>query len=170
VTGFEAALARRLRGARRLCVVGVGDELQPGDRLGMEAARLVLTRRLPRTRVVLAGPSPESFTAHVVRHRPDHTVVLDAARMGAAPGAPAVLRPGNLAGQRLSTHALPLSVVLEYLAAATGAPVTLVGIEPSPRRRGRGLTPAERAGAFRVAAALAAHARPPRKPQGGAPR
>jgi len=147
---LERALGRRLRGARKVAVVGVGDELQASDRLGILAARDVEGLRLPGVKVFLAGTTPESFTAPIRRYRPERILLLDAADMGERPGSVAVVAPGRVAGARLSTHALPLTVVIEYLEETTGAAVILVGIQPDLSAEGSLPTSAEKAGLTRL--------------------
>ena len=62
-------LQRRVKGARRLAVVGIGDELIPADRLGMAAAREIEARHLPGVKVFFAGTVPESITGPIRRYR-----------------------------------------------------------------------------------------------------
>ena len=134
------ALRARLGNARRIAVVGVGDELSPVDRLGMVAAERIGALHLPGVRVFLAGTVPESMTGPVRRFGPDHVLILDAADMGAPAGTMAVIDPEHIAAGLLSTHALPLAVVMEFLARESAAGVTLLGIQPDLRDREGGLT------------------------------
>ena len=151
---IEADLARRLRRARRIAVLGIGDELRREDRLGMLAAREVEALRLPDVRVFLAGVVPESFTGPIRRVRPDHVLLLDAAEFGARPGTARVLHPAEVGGSRFSTHAIPLPVVIAYLEETAQADVTLIGIQPDLRATAAGLTPAEEAGLLHLVASL----------------
>lgn len=123
-------LSVRLAGARRIAVVGIGDELSPVDRPGVLAARRIEALHLPGTRVFLAGTVPESMTGPVKSFRPDHIILLDAAEMGRPPGTVAVLDPGTVRASLFSSHALPLPVVMDYLKTETGATVILLGIQP----------------------------------------
>jgi len=123
-------LRKRLEGACRIAIVGIGDELSPVDRLGMLAAREVEPLHLPGVRVFLAGTVPESITAPLRRFHPDHVLFFDAADMGARPGTIACIGPGTIEASSLSTHALPLSVVMEFIEQDSRARVTLVGIQP----------------------------------------
>ncbi len=127
---FEARLRRKLRGANRIAVVGIGDELNVHDRLGMVAAKEVEGLHLDNLRVFYAGTVPESVTGPLRRYRPDAIVLLDAADFGARPGSVALVQPEEIHASLLSTHALPLSVVMEFLAKDTGARILLVGIQP----------------------------------------
>mgnify|MGYP001362489920 CR=1 FL=1 len=123
-------LRRRLSGAKRIAVIGIGDELSPVDRPGMVAAREIMTLDLPGIRVFLAGTVPETMTGPVRAYRPDHILLLDSADMGIPPGTAEVIAPAAIPATLFSTHSLPLSVVMEYLERETGAAVTLLGIQP----------------------------------------
>lgn len=151
---FEVAFARRLRGARRVAVVGIGDELKRDDRLGTLAAQAVEALRLPNVAVFLAGTVPESFSAPIRRSRADHVVLLDAADMGRKPGTLAVINEGRVSAVRLSTHALPLTVFMEYVRTTAKAKVTLVGIQPDLSSAAVEPTKEERAGLARAAKAV----------------
>jgi len=138
--GLGAVLRRRLKEARRIAIVGVGDELLPFDRLGMVASQEIEKLHLPDVRVFFAGTVPENLTGPIRRFRPDHTLFLDAADMGADPGTIAVIDSHNIQAGLFSTHALPLSVVMEFLAQESGAGVTLLGIQPDRSEPDKGLS------------------------------
>jgi len=151
---FEEELAHRLRGARRIAVVGVGDELQRSDRLGILAAKEVEARRIRGVRVFLAGTTPESFTAPIRRFRPSAVLLIDAADLGLRPGTLGIIAPDAVSGSRLSTHALPLSVVMGYIEATTSAGTTLVAIQPDLSATSLAPTPEEHSGLARLVGSL----------------
>lgn len=127
---LESCLRRRLLGVKRLAVVGVGDEMNVHDRLGMLAAKEIDGLHLENVAVFYAGTVPETVTAPVRRFKPDAVLFLDAADLGARPGTVACVEPGDIAARLLSTHSLPLSVVMGFVEKETGARATLVGIQP----------------------------------------
>jgi hydrogenase 3 maturation protease len=140
-----ATLRRRVKNAHRLAILGIGDELNPPDRPGMFAAREIEQQHLPGVTVFLAGTVPESITGPLRRYRPDHVLFLDAADMGALPGTIAVIEPEHIPATLVSTHVLPLSVVMEYVERETGAGVTLLGIQPNLSGADRDLTDQDQA-------------------------
>ena len=142
---FEDHLRERLAGARRVAVVGIGDQLLPRDRLGMLAAEAVADLHLPGVTVFLAGTVPESMTGPIRRARPDHVLFLDSAEMGASPGTVAIVEPEGIHATLFSTHVLPLSVLMEFLEKDAHTRVTLIGIEPDAPA-GKGPTPREEEG------------------------
>jgi hydrogenase 3 maturation protease len=127
---FCERLLKRLKGASRIAIVGIGDELLPFDRLGMIAAREAGKLHLPGTRVFLAGTMPESITGPLREFHPDHVLMIDAADMGTPPGTVAVIQPGRIRANLYSTHNLPLTAVMQFIAWDIGTKVTLVGIQP----------------------------------------
>lgn len=127
---LSETLQRRITNASRLAVVGIGDELIPPDRPGMWAAREIDKEHLPGVEVFLAGTVPESVTGPLRRFRPEHVIFLDAADMEARPGTIALIEPEEVRASLVSTHVLPLTVVMDYVQRETGAGVTLLGIQP----------------------------------------
>ena len=127
---LSGSLAGRIKNTGRLAIVGIGDELNPHDRLGMFAAQVIGEQKIPGGEVFLAGTVPESITGPLRRYRPDHVLFLDSADMDARPGAIALIEPEQIHASLLSTHVLPLPVVMEYVERETGAGVTLLGIQP----------------------------------------
>ncbi len=151
---LELHLRQRLGGAHRLAVVGIGDRLVPHDRLGMLAAEAIADLHLAGVRVFLAGTVPESVTGPIRRFMPDHVLFLDAAEMGATPGTVAIVDPESIHVSLLSTHVLPLHLVMEFLEKDVNTRVTLIGLQPDIHAREREPTPGEQEGLRRLLAAL----------------
>jgi len=120
----------RIKKARRLAIVGIGDELIPHDRPGMYAAQMLEQQQIPGVKVFFAGTVPESITGPLRRYRPGHVLFLDAADIGARPGTLAVIEPEQVQASLISTHVLPLSVVMDYIEQEVSTGVTLLGIQP----------------------------------------
>ncbi len=137
---FGDEIRKRLAGTSRVAIIGVGDECSPVDRLGIYAARHLLNGQVPPSSVFLAGTMPESITAPVRRYKPDHILLLDAADTGARPGTIAIIPKETIGGTLFSTHTLPLSAIMEYLAQDSSAEVTLLGIQPDLTRPESGLS------------------------------
>ena len=147
---LETRLRRFLQGTKRVAFVGVGDELNVHDRLGMLAAREIDGLHLEGIRVFLAGTVPESVTGPIRRYKPGAIVLLDAADMETRPGTVAFVDPKQIRASLLTTHALPLSVVMEFLEEDTGARALLLGIQPELSAAEETPTAAEQAGLTRI--------------------
>jgi hydrogenase 3 maturation protease len=141
---FGDNLRRRLDGALRIAIVGIGDELSPVDRLGMLAAHEIEKLHLPGIKVFFAGTMPESMTGPLRIFHPDHVLLLDSADMGARPGTIAIIKPGKIHASLVSSHALPLSVVMKFIAEDSKTRVILLGIQPDTARQNTGLSAPDR--------------------------
>jgi hydrogenase 3 maturation protease len=137
-------LHQRLKGAHRIAVIGIGDDLLPFDCLGMYAAREIEKLHLPDIRIFFAGTVPESVTAPIRRFQPDHVILLDSADLNVRPGTIAILNPGKLQANLVSTHVLPLSAVMKFIAHDSKTRVTLLGIQPDMSVPDKGLADKDR--------------------------
>ena len=123
-------LRMRLKDAHHIAVIGIGDDLSSFDCLGMYAAGEIEKLHLSHIRVFFAGTVPESMTAPVRRFQPDHVILIDSADLNARPGTIAVINPGKIRANLVSTHVLPLSAVMKFIAHDSKTRVTLLGIQP----------------------------------------
>jgi len=94
-----------------------------------------------RAKLVEAEEVPESYLGEIIACRPDTVLLVDAVDFGGRPGEVGLFSREEL-GKRpaLSTHRVPLRLVMEYLAAETGADVLLLGIQPHIVCFGHGLS------------------------------
>lgn len=110
-----------------------------------EAGLALLERLRGRTTAVLfeAEEVPESYVGEIVACRPDTVLLVDAVDFGGAPGEVGLFSQHELTGRPpVSTHRLPLGLVMKYLEAETRARVVLLGIQPDLESREEGLSPA----------------------------
>lgn len=139
-----------LRGLR-LVVVGLGNPLMGDDGVGLLVAR-ELARAGLRDFAVEAGPSPELRVGELKAKKPDVVLFVDAVDAGLEPGS-VVVAPvpgGELEYPPLSTHALPLSLLLSLV----GAKGYLVGIQAERVGVGEEMSPRVREAGLRVARAI----------------
>ncbi len=137
-------LQQRLKDARRIAVIGIGDDLLPFDCLGMYAAREIEKLHLPEIRIFFAGTVPESVTAPIRRFQPDHVILLDSADLNVRPGTIAVLNAGKIQASLVSTHVLPLTAVMKFIEHDSKTRVTLLGIQPDMSIPDKGLADKDR--------------------------
>ncbi|RLI26936.1 MAG: hydrogenase maturation peptidase HycI [Candidatus Hecatellales archaeon] len=116
MAGLKLQLERWLRNVGRLVVLGVGNRMQGDDGAGVLVARRLSKLRLPEgVMVVEAGVSPENFTEKIVKFRPTHLLIVDAALFKAKPGSIRLFTIDRLGGVIFSTHRLPLTLLVDYL-------------------------------------------------------
>ncbi len=120
-------------------IVGVGSRSRGDD--GAGPALLDSLRGRTGARLVQAEEVPESYLGEIIAGRPDAVLLVDAVDFGGGPGEVGLFSREQLRDRpTFSTHRLPLSLVMEYLAAETGARVLLLGIQPHLVGFGRGLS------------------------------
>ena len=133
-------LARWLQGAVDVVILGIGNSVRRDDFVGMVVVKRLGRARLSRVHLIETGEVPESYLGVVENIHPTHVLIVDAAEMDAPVGSVKLVSPGKIAGLSLSTHALPLSVVSDYLASMTKAKIALLGIQPKAIDFGEGLS------------------------------
>lgn len=129
--------------------MGVGNTLMADDGFGPAVLEALEERALPEgTRLLEAGSDPVSMAALV---DPGEALVLvDAVRMGGAPGEVKVFGPEQasfaVAASPSSLHGFGLAEALSLLESVAGPrDITVVGVEPGDLRPGWPMTPAVRA-------------------------
>ncbi len=106
--------------------------------------------------ILEAGLAPENVTGAVRRFAPDLVLLVDAADMGEAPGTIRWLDWQDTTGVSGATHALPPSMVAQYLTSELGCAVALIGIQRQDNTFGAPLTPAVRRAVRTVSTGLSA--------------
>jgi len=95
------------------------------------------------------GTIPENFTGTIRKEHPELLVFVDAAEMGISPGEFRIIRPDDIAAVTFGTHALPLSILIEFLSHDAGR-ILFIGIQPAQTEMDQALTDAVRQGADRL--------------------
>lgn len=143
--------------AHRVAVLGIGNELNGDDGVGVLAARRLKERLESRPdlaqRVVVyeACTAPESFSGPLRRFAPDLVILVDAAYLQQEPGAVEWIDWENTDGFSASTHGLPPTLFAKFLMAELGCRVRLAGIQPVHLEFDRPMSQQAAAAAERVA-------------------
>ncbi|MCX6663899.1 MAG: hydrogenase 3 maturation endopeptidase HyCI [Euryarchaeota archaeon] len=80
-------------------------------------------------KVLDCGTTPENYTAVVKRYKPKALVLIDAADMGLAAGDIRIIPKEKLGRMHISTHGIPLSVLITYLEYEADH-IIVIGIQP----------------------------------------
>ena len=121
----------------RVAILGVGDETIPHDVHGMRVLRAL--KRLAKDHDDIAfiecGVVPENFLGLLRELSPELVVIIDAVSPASGDvqvpeGAQAVrvIDRDSVGGISFSTHALPLTVFLDYIETTMGAKTLLIGV------------------------------------------
>ncbi|MDD5746002.1 MAG: hydrogenase 3 maturation endopeptidase HyCI [Candidatus Omnitrophica bacterium] len=120
-------------------VITAGNSFRRDDGVGRYiAARLQADCKV---RVIDAGIAPENIVEEVIALAPRRIVVIDAADFGGRPGTVKVIPEEHIPQITLSTHMIPLNVVMPIINDRIRADVCYVGIQPKSVDFGEGLSP-----------------------------
>jgi hydrogenase 3 maturation protease len=75
------------------------------------------------------GTNPENYTSIVKKHNIKKLVIIDATDMGLSPGELRIIPIEKISRMHISTHGIPLSVLIDYLKLYVPK-ILLIGIQP----------------------------------------
>ena len=141
--------------ARRVVLVGIGNPMRHDDIVGLKVLEY-LEGKIPRS-VLLLLPTetvPENYTGAIRDFKPTHVLLIDAANFNGALGETRIIQPNVIANTSVSTHSLPLHVLIGYIKKTICENVTLLGIQGLNIEMGEGLSPKVEKGAIKIAEIL----------------
>ena len=131
----------KLLSGKKVAIVGVGNEDRGDDGAGVEIVRRLRAKIESQNLLLIeAGKVPENFTKEIKEFGPEITILIDAADFGGKPGEVILAPPDSIKGVAFSTHALPLSMLAEYIQRESGSRVLLLGIQPKQTQLGEKLS------------------------------
>lgn len=138
-------IRKRLEGAKRILVLGVGSELLSDDYIGVSIAQKLKSlyrKRKPsvKLKALCAGTVPENFTGPIKKFKPSHLAIIDAADLGGKAGSLAVIDPQRAAGATFSTHRLPAKIFADYIGQSLSCQIMIIGIQPKSLAFGQTLS------------------------------
>jgi hydrogenase 3 maturation protease len=140
VTDIESQLRAFIKGARHIAVLGIGNDLRTDDGLGPFIIN-ALDIKHPALLIENVGSVPEAFARPLAEFGAERVILIDAADMMKPPGHIELVTKDRIQGITISTHSMPLSLLMTYLEDATNAQTILLGIQPRSIQFGEGLTP-----------------------------
>jgi hydrogenase 3 maturation protease len=137
---FEDELRDFIRGATKIAILGIGNDLRTDDGLG---PYIIETLNIddPRIMIENVGSVPEGFARNLAEFGAERVIMVDAADMMKPPGHIELVTKDRIGGINISTHSMPLSFLMMYLEQETGGKTILIGIQPKSIQFGEGLTP-----------------------------
>ena len=137
---FEDDLRKFIAGAKKIAILGIGNDLRSDDGLGPYIIEK-LNIDDPRVLVENVGSVPEGFARNLAEFGAERVIMVDAADMMKPPGHIEFVTRDRISGITISTHSMPLSFLMMYLEQETGGKTVLIGIQPKSIQFGEGLTP-----------------------------
>ena len=153
---LEKELQKELEGSKRIAVLGLGSEQRADD-----AAGILLVRRLQSVISVQpfeslacqgfeGGSTPENATGPICAFHPTHILLVDAADIGTSVGEYREIAAEELPSVTFCTPIVPLLPFVDDLNRATGAAVSVIGIQPGDLDSGHQITPGIEYGVTRL--------------------
>ena len=147
---LKKELRSRLKGARKIAVMGIGSPLRGDDAAGplfikeledaIKEAKKTLpakSRTVPRSgtgariKLISCETVPENYTGDIRKFNPTHVIIVDAVDMGKEPGWADIVDLEERSEQvSFSTHRLPINMFIEYLKQYLNCQVITIGIQP----------------------------------------
>jgi len=140
---WETILEEELTAPGRLVVLGVGNLKKGDDAAGNLCLTLIRSNfHGVRSDLLLlqGGTVPENETGRIRSFKPSRIIIIDAALGGHPPGTVFIFDPQDISLDNLSTHHMPLSLLVRYFEASLDCRVICLGIEPERVEAGQPLT------------------------------
>ncbi|WP_010479808.1 hydrogenase 3 maturation endopeptidase HyCI [Thermococcus zilligii] len=126
------ALEEIFEGKKRIVICGIGNEVRGDDAFGvLVAEKLKELLKGLKVLVLNCGEVPESYMGKIISFKPDLVVFVDAVDFGGEHGELIIADPEGTVGEAVSTHSLPLRLLVKYLKAQTKADFVLIGCQPA---------------------------------------
>ncbi|MGD2072039.1 MAG: hydrogenase maturation peptidase HycI, partial [Candidatus Thorarchaeota archaeon] len=140
ISNIELELKKFISGAKRLAILGIGNDLRTDDGLGPFIVDNISLDD-PTLLIENVGSVPEAFARPLSEFGAERIIMVDAADMQKPPGHVELVTKDRIAGVALSTHSMPLSFLMMYLEQETGGRTILLGVQPHNIQFGEGMTP-----------------------------
>jgi len=136
-----------------LVIVGVGNTLRGDDGVGVELARILKeSMKSERAKVFIVEDKVDLIPKMLRDVNPGIILLLDAADFGGRPGEIRVMKLEEASRKAISTHELPLDLIMK--AAGISAPAYVLGIQVENLEFGKEVSPQVKAAANEVASLL----------------
>jgi hydrogenase 3 maturation protease len=136
----ENGLKEFISGAKRVAILGIGNDLRTDDGLG---PFIVNSLCIKDSDIMIenVGSVPEGFARPLTEFGAECVILVDAADMRKPPGHVELVTKDRIGGITISTHSMPLSFLMMYLEQQTGGKSILLGVQPKSIQFGEGLNP-----------------------------
>jgi hydrogenase 3 maturation protease len=138
---FQKELAEFIAGSKKIALLGVGNDLRTDDGLGLFIIEGLKHIEGPNLMIENVGSVPEAFARPLADFGVERVVMVDAADMLKPPGHIELVTKERIGGIALSTHRMPLSILMQHLENQTGGRTILLAIQPKSIQFGEGITP-----------------------------
>ncbi|ACV25231.1 hydrogenase maturation peptidase HycI [Methanocaldococcus fervens] len=135
---MKKMLLAKLKGCKKLVVMGIGNELKGDDAIGIYIVKKLMKHfnedgefvNIKNLYLINAGTVPDFFTDILKEINPTHILIIDCALMDKEVGEVKVIKEDEIINYSFSTHTLPLPIIIKYLRKFINAEMIILGIQP----------------------------------------
>jgi hydrogenase 3 maturation protease len=127
---LKTLLKKKLNGAKKIAVLGVGSALRNDDTAGLLVAEELKKIKNPRFKVFFGSTAPENLTGEIIKYKPTHIVIVDSVDTDQKPGSILLINPQEVDGVSFSTHMLPVKMIVDYFLESLKCEIIIIGIQP----------------------------------------
>lgn len=149
VRRWRPRLQHELSTAKKIFVLGIGNELRADDSLGLHFIDMLgcslrrIKSRSKKIKLQKGYDVPENYTGTIRAFSPDVVLIVDAlSGDSSALGRIVLIDPAAIASESISTHKIPLSALCRYLTIDFNCRVLVLGIITNNFTLGASLSPA----------------------------
>ncbi|HLN44759.1 MAG: hydrogenase 3 maturation endopeptidase HyCI [Chloroflexota bacterium] len=126
----------------RVVIAGIGNPIRMDDFVGVKIVQNLQGRLSKDISLIECETVPESFMDEIVKFRPSHVLLIDAAVMQLKPGEIRLFDTTKITDfPAISTHMLPIRIFCEYITQMSGGKIALLLIQPCNTDFGEDMTP-----------------------------
>jgi len=96
-------------------IMCIGNRAGGDDAIGPYIADKLKKEETKNFAVLDCGTVPENYTSIVKQYNPKNLTIIDAVEMGLSPGEMQIVPKEKIGKMHISTHGIPISVLIEYL-------------------------------------------------------
>ncbi|ACX73407.1 hydrogenase maturation protease HycI [Methanocaldococcus vulcanius M7] len=151
IDDIEQELLEHLKNCKKLVIMGLGNELKGDDFVGIYIIKKLVNHyntnkeknkkneekdsefevfKLRNLCIINAGTVPDFFTDIIKEENPSHLLIVDCAIMEKNPGDVEIIEEYRIKNFNLSTHTLPINVIIKYIKKFIDVKVIILGIQP----------------------------------------
>jgi len=117
---------------RKVQIWGIGNML-----LGDDAVGPMISIQLGG---IDCGTTPENYISKLRKDKPEILIIIDAAEMGLKAGSVRVLKFDEISGEIVTSHGIPISILLEQFHKSKTIDIFFIGIQPKQTNLGEPLS------------------------------
>ncbi len=115
----------------RTVVCGIGNRMRGDDAAGpLVIDELNKTIKSEDTMFLDCGELPENMIKRITSFKPDKLILVDTADLGEEPGTFRKIKTEEIKDQAISTHRMPLTMLVKFLNSRIKFDLVFIGIQP----------------------------------------